>query len=104
VIPLSVESFFLYEASCLEYSLLYYSPVSLPDDQPWFLPGLISQPTVFFSHSKPTPAGLMSPETNQRTGRMTALKRAIIHAFLMLSKLLAVTDNGFCDDSSYYLW
>ena len=35
---------------------------------------------------------------------ITALKRAIIHAFLMLSKLLAVTDNGFCDDSIYYLW
>jgi len=36
----------------------------------WFQPGLISQPTVFFSHNKPAPAGLISPETNQRTGRL----------------------------------
>ena len=34
-----------------------------------FQPGLISQPTVFFSRNKPTLAGLISPETNQRTGR-----------------------------------
>ena len=32
----------------------------------WFQPGLISQPTVFFSHSKSAPAGLISPEINQR--------------------------------------
>jgi len=29
----------------------------------WFQPELISQPTVFFSHNKPAPAGLISPET-----------------------------------------
>ena len=34
----------------------------------WFQSGLISQPTVFSSHNKPVPAGLISPETNQRTG------------------------------------
>ena len=34
----------------------------------WFQPWLISQPTVFFSYNKPAPAGLISPETNQRTG------------------------------------
>ena len=32
----------------------------------WFQPGLISQPTVFSSHNKPVPAGLISLETNQR--------------------------------------
>ena len=31
----------------------------------WFQSGLIS--TVFFSHNKPAPAELISPETNQRT-------------------------------------
>ena len=36
----------------------------------WFQPGLISQPTVFSSHNKPAPARLISPETNQRTGRI----------------------------------
>jgi len=36
----------------------------------WFQPGLISQPTMFFSHNKPAPAGLISPETNQRTARL----------------------------------
>jgi len=35
----------------------------------WFQPGLISQPTVFSSHNKPAPVGLISSETNQRTGR-----------------------------------
>jgi len=29
----------------------------------WFQSGLISQPTVFFSHNKPTPTKLISPET-----------------------------------------
>ena len=33
----------------------------------WFQPGLISQPTMFFSHNKPAPVGLISPETNQQT-------------------------------------
>jgi len=37
----------------------------------WFQPGLISHDTVFSSHSKPTPAGLINPETNQRTGWIT---------------------------------
>jgi len=35
----------------------------------WFQPGLISQPTVFSSHNKSAIAELISPETNQRTGR-----------------------------------
>ena len=30
----------------------------------WFQPGLITHGTVFFSHSKPAPTGLISPETN----------------------------------------
>jgi len=30
----------------------------------WFQPWLISQPTIFFSHNKPAPAGLISLETN----------------------------------------
>jgi len=34
----------------------------------WFQPELISQPTMFSSHNKPAPAGLISLETNQRTG------------------------------------
>jgi len=34
----------------------------------WFQPGLISHDTVFFSHNKPAPARLISPETNQLTG------------------------------------
>ena len=34
----------------------------------WFQLELISQPTVFFSHNKPAPAGFISAETNQRTG------------------------------------
>ena len=33
----------------------------------WFQPGLISHDTVFFSHNKSAPAGLISSETNQRT-------------------------------------
>jgi len=33
----------------------------------WFQPGLISQSTVFFSHNKPAPARLISPETNHQT-------------------------------------
>ena len=33
----------------------------------WFEPWLISHPTMFFSHNKPTPTRLISPETNQRT-------------------------------------
>ncbi|XP_066372168.1 2-oxoglutarate-dependent dioxygenase 33-like isoform X2 [Miscanthus floridulus] len=36
----------------------------------WFQPELISQLTVFSSHNKPAPAGLISPETNQQTGRV----------------------------------
>ena len=40
----------------------------------WFQPGLISQTTMFSSHNKPAPAGLISPETNQRTG---SLKRSL---------------------------
>jgi len=38
----------------------------------WFQPGLISWPTVFFSHNKPASAEFISPETNQRTGRVKA--------------------------------
>jgi len=34
----------------------------------WFQPELISQPTVFSPYNKPAPTGLISPETNQRTG------------------------------------
>jgi len=34
----------------------------------WFQPGLISHGTVFSSCNKSTPARLISPETNQRTG------------------------------------
>ena len=34
----------------------------------WFQTGLISQSTVFFSHNKSASAGLISLETNQRTG------------------------------------
>jgi len=37
----------------------------------WLQPGIISQPTVFFSHNKSAPAGLISPETNQRIGRLS---------------------------------
>ena len=33
---------------------------------------LISQSIVFSSHNKPVPAGLISPETNQRTGWLRA--------------------------------
>ena len=33
----------------------------------WFQAGLISHGTVFFSHNKSAPAGLISSETNQRT-------------------------------------
>ena len=33
----------------------------------WFQLGLISQPTMFFSHNKPAPVGLISSETNLRT-------------------------------------
>ena len=32
----------------------------------WFQPELINHGTVFFSHNKPAPARLISPETNQR--------------------------------------
>jgi len=32
--------------------------------------GLISHPMVNFSHNEPASAGLISPETNQRTGRI----------------------------------
>jgi len=48
--------------------LLGYKPFSL--FACWFQSGLISQPTVFFSHNKPAPAGLISPKTNQQTGRL----------------------------------
>ena len=34
----------------------------------WFQPGFISHGTIFSSHNKPAPAGLISPKTNQRTG------------------------------------
>ena len=34
----------------------------------WFQSGLINHDTVFSSHNKPAPVGLISPETNQRTG------------------------------------
>ena len=34
----------------------------------WFQLELISHDTVFFSHNKSAPAGLISPETNQQTG------------------------------------
>jgi len=60
----------------------------------WFQPGLISQPTVFSSHNKPVPAGLISPETNQRTGldllndlmvTYKALSHMIISEFLFVS-------------------
>ena len=37
----------------------------------WFQLGLISQPIVFSSHNKPAPAELISPETNQRTRRLS---------------------------------
>jgi len=33
---------------------------------------------VFFSHNKPAPAGLISPETNQRTGRMALTPKSDI--------------------------
>jgi len=39
----------------------------------WFQPGLISQSIVFSSHNKPAPAGLISPEINQRIGRIYSL-------------------------------
>jgi len=44
----------------------------------WFQPGLISQPTVFSSHNKSAPAGLISPETNQRTGRLMVNKPVVL--------------------------
>ena len=34
----------------------------------WFQPGLISHDIVFSSHNKPVSVGLISPETNLRTG------------------------------------
>ena len=34
----------------------------------WFQAGLISHGTIFSSHNKPAPAGLINLETNQRTG------------------------------------
>jgi len=34
----------------------------------WFQPWLISHDTVFSFHNKPASVGLISPETNQRTG------------------------------------
>jgi len=36
-----------------------------------FQSGLINQPTLFSSHNKPASAGLISPETNQRTGSLS---------------------------------
>ena len=34
----------------------------------WFQPGFISHDTVFFFHNKSVAVGLISVETNQRTG------------------------------------
>ena len=39
----------------------------------WFQPELVSHDTMFSSHNKPAPTGLISPETNQRTGRLNEL-------------------------------
>jgi len=41
----------------------------------WFQPGLINQPTVFSSHNKSAPAGLISPDINQRTDYMLTSER-----------------------------
>jgi len=53
----------------------------------WFQPGLISQPTMFSSHNKPASAGLISPETNQRTGLLTFHNLAIIKYNVVVANL-----------------
>ena len=50
----------------------------------WFQLGLIRQPTVFSSHNKPAPAGLISPETNQRTGRLSDVVIVLVFSELMV--------------------
>ena len=44
----------------------------------WFQPGLISQLTVFFSHNKLAPTGLISSETNQQTCRLSSKVNQIL--------------------------
>jgi len=42
----------------------------------WFQPELISHGTIFSSHNKPAPAGLISPETNQQAGCLIRVSRS----------------------------
>jgi len=44
----------------------------------WFQLRIISRPTVFSSHNKPAPTGLISPETNQRTSQLYEINLATI--------------------------
>ena len=60
----------------------------------WFQPGLISQPIVFSSHNKLALAGLISPETNQRTGRLIRL----------LGPEILVMPSRIYDDIGFYAW
>ena len=75
----------------------------------WFQPGLISQPTIFSSHNKPAPAGLISPETNQRADRISGEHDTVqirSGSFARRSRLQRVTWSAGAvnlDNSSWFL-
>ena len=59
------------------YTLVIWPSHSLSLFICWFQLRLISQQIVFSSHNKPAPAGLISPETNQRNFLLQQLFRKL---------------------------